>query len=48
MVHRVRQLWSEGCTYSTIADIFNNEGLTTPENSGKWQARTVLDLENKG
>ena len=47
IVYRVRQLWSEGCTYATIADIFNNEGLTTPENSGKWQASTVLDLEKK-
>ena len=47
IVRRIRQLWSEGYTYSTIADIFNNEGLTTPKNYGKWQASAVLDLDRK-
>lgn len=48
IVRRIRQLWSEGYTYSAIADIFNNEGLTTFKDSGKWQASSVLDLDKKG
>jgi hypothetical protein len=48
IVHRIRQLWSEGFTYSAIADIFNYEGLTVPKNYGKWQASIVLDLDSKG
>ena len=45
IIRRIRQLWSEGFTYSAIADIFNNEGLTTFKDSGKWQASLVLDLD---
>ena len=48
IIHRIRQLWSEGYTYSKIADIFNNEGLPIREDSGKWQAISVLDLDRKG
>lgn len=48
IIHRIRHLWSEGYTYSAIADIFNNEGLTTFKDSGKWQASSVLDLDKKG
>jgi len=48
IIRRIRQLWSEGYTYSAIADIFNSEGLTTFKNSGKWQASSVLDLDKKG
>ena len=48
IVSRIRQLWSEGYTYAAIADTFNNEGLTTFKNSGKWIASAVLDLDRKG
>ena len=48
IIRRIRQLWSKGYTYSAIADIFNNEGLTTFKDSGKWQASLVLDLDKKG
>lgn len=48
IVRRIRQLWSEGNTYSAIADIFNKEGLTTFKDSGKWHANSVLDLDQKG
>lgn len=48
IIHRVRQLWSEGYTYAKIANIFNNEGLPMHKDSGKWQASAVLDLDRKG
>ena len=48
IIRRIRQLWSEGYTYSAIADIFNSEGLTTLKDSGKWQASSVLGLDKKG
>lgn len=48
IIRRIRQLWSEGYTYSAIADIFNNERLTTFKGSGKWYGRLVLELDKKG
>ncbi|UCD33052.1 MAG: recombinase family protein [Desulfobacterales bacterium] len=48
IIRRIRQLWSEGYTYSAIADIFNSEGLTTFKDSNKWQASLVLELDTKG
>ena len=48
IIRRIRKLWTEGYTYSAIADIFNDEGIKTFNGPGKWHAGSVLDLDKSG